>query len=157
MFTPLLVRCVARASFITFVWVALAGCDDESGCEADKAAIESCNRVFNQPVCNTPASRCYLACYAQATCSELNEVDNSDNFPAWLEQCVAPCAERFTCDDGATIEAYYRCDAAADCADASDERGCDYHECKNGQLVREASRCDGYAQCADESDEEGCR
>lgn len=156
MFIPLSLRCAARASLFSLVWFALTACDDESGCEADKADIESCNRVFHQPVCHTLASRCSLACYAQATCSELNELDSSTSFPAWLEQCLAPCGERFTCDDGATIEAYWRCDAASDCADGSDERGCNYDQCDDGQLVREDSKCDGYAHCGDESDEEGC-
>lgn len=151
-------RARRRSAFNSCVVLGLSlllACDEDDACKKHQAKIESCDRAFDADICGNPEARCALACYAKADCEELTDVDEG-RYPAWLDQCLAPCGEKFECKNGDTIPAWWRCDLSADCVDGSDERGCTYFECADGELLRETAACDGYPQCKDESDEASC-
>ncbi|XP_053922447.1 low-density lipoprotein receptor-related protein 2 isoform X4 [Cuculus canorus] len=69
------------------------------------------------------------------------------------------------CHDGTECVAQeYMCDGEKDCADGSDEDGCDqlcntpgaFHCVTGAMCIRAGERCDGVPQCRDASDETGC-
>jgi low density lipoprotein-related protein 2 len=63
------------------------------------------------------------------------------------------------CDSGEEIPADWKCDGTADCADASDEIGCDSLQgfiCANGETVPADWQCDGDEDCSDGTDEQNC-
>lgn len=136
----------------------LSACHTERACVEDRADVEACNRRFDSDPCSSPQGACSVACFAQlVSCEEYPGIDRGDPYSPALSRCLTKCTSSFRCKDGAEINAFWRCDGAADCADGSDEGGsCSYHVCANGQKVRETVQCDGYAHCADGSDEEGC-
>uniref|UniRef100_A0A8C7TM20 EGF-like domain-containing protein n=1 Tax=Oncorhynchus mykiss TaxID=8022 RepID=A0A8C7TM20_ONCMY len=80
-------------------------------------------------------------------------------------QCFLPrqCSEsEFSCTNGRCIAGRWKCDGDHDCADGSDENGCDVKcdsdqfQCKNGHCIPIRWRCDADPDCMDSSDEEKC-
>jgi hypothetical protein len=90
-------------------------------------------------------------------------------------------ADTFRCLDGSCISQSGRCNAANNCADGSDETGCDadanhfvpayisasstcpddfhsdvYFQCGNNQCIEKVGLCNGIDNCADGSDETHC-
>ncbi|KAK7481534.1 hypothetical protein BaRGS_00027183, partial [Batillaria attramentaria] len=72
----------------------------------------------------------------------------------------------FQCALGPAVHYSLVCDGRADCADGSDETGCDKANlegvgdtlfvCVSSQLIPYSSRCDGNNDCFDQSDEQVC-
>uniref|UniRef100_A0A182PBK9 EGF-like domain-containing protein n=1 Tax=Anopheles epiroticus TaxID=199890 RepID=A0A182PBK9_9DIPT len=71
----------------------------------------------------------------------------------------------FQCDNGACIPAAGHCNDSQDCADGSDESGCDYFLCKEPfwyrckhetTCISGSSRCDKQIDCLGGDDEENC-
>lgn len=137
--------------------LACASCGDDP-CREDTEALEECGLQLRALTCESSEGACYADCYARASCEVLRSLRNEDaDVPPSLSRCTAQCRDPLVCDEGATtIDARWRCDGEADCADRHDELGCEYHECADGQLVTLDARCDEYEHCSDGSDEEGC-
>ncbi|XP_050075140.1 putative vitellogenin receptor [Anopheles maculipalpis] len=76
------------------------------------------------------------------------------------------CASHeFQCENGACIPAAGHCNDSQDCADGSDESGCDYFLCKEPfwyrcrhetTCISGSSRCDKQKDCLEGDDEENC-
>ena len=71
-----------------------------------------------------------------------------------------------TCDDGSCVTLASRCDGVAQCADLSDEAGCDteteleagpHFVCCDGNSIPGHQQCDGVTHCPDHSDEFYCQ
>lgn len=80
----------------------------------------------------------------------------------------------FTCNDGACIDASWRCDAITDCTGGEDEadcgggqgsggggsdgggQACGGFTCDDGTCIDASWQCDGYTDCAGAEDESGC-
>ncbi|CAG0904579.1 unnamed protein product [Darwinula stevensoni] len=81
-----------------------------------------------------------------------------------LNSFIPACAEgKFTCGNGACIDADRRCDTVEDCEDGSDEVDCKV-ACGVGQFVCDVNRCidgerrcDRVYDCQDRTDEDFCR
>ncbi|XP_052899994.1 putative vitellogenin receptor [Anopheles moucheti] len=74
-------------------------------------------------------------------------------------------SHEFQCDNGACIPASGHCNDIQDCADGSDESGCDYFLCKepfwyrckhDSTCISGSSRCDKQRDCLGGDDEENC-
>ncbi|XP_040174027.1 putative vitellogenin receptor [Anopheles arabiensis] len=74
-------------------------------------------------------------------------------------------AHEFQCENGACIPAAGHCNDIQDCADGSDESGCDYFLCRapfwyrcrhESTCISGSSRCDGQRDCLGGDDEENC-
>ncbi|CAG0918395.1 unnamed protein product [Notodromas monacha] len=84
-------------------------------------------------------------------------------------------SNQFRCGDGTCIDERRKCDKTPDCADRSDENGCDLDtnsvgfgsfrhrqcdasefKCTDGYCVAGHMRCDRLIDCLDFSDEDGC-
>uniref|UniRef100_A0A182JZY0 EGF-like domain-containing protein n=1 Tax=Anopheles christyi TaxID=43041 RepID=A0A182JZY0_9DIPT len=74
-------------------------------------------------------------------------------------------AHEFQCDNGACIPTSGHCNDFQDCADGSDESGCDYFLCKEPfwyrckhetTCISGSSRCDKQQDCLGGDDEENC-
>lgn len=149
-----------RSSFLlALAFVALCSgmpaCNSESSCADDREAVERCGRAYTADVCSTPEDRCATACFARASCDELDAIDQGES-PLWLVLCFATCGETFECPDGTVIDAWWVCDGEEDCITGADERACNYFTCTDGTLIREDFECDEWHDCADRSDEAEC-
>ncbi|XP_053677992.1 putative vitellogenin receptor [Anopheles nili] len=74
-------------------------------------------------------------------------------------------SHEFQCDNGSCIPASDHCNDKQDCADGSDETGCDYFLCKapfwyrckhESTCISASSRCDKQKDCFGGDDEENC-
>ncbi|CAB1328018.1 unnamed protein product [Coregonus sp. 'balchen'] len=74
----------------------------------------------------------------------------------------ATCPSRdFVCANGECISARFHCDGDSDCADNSDEKGCETRSCPADQFqclnhLCISNKCDGQRDCSDGSDEVDC-
>lgn len=81
--------------------------------------------------------------------------------PKQIGENVCP-ANYWICEDAKIcIKNAWKCDLEKDCADGSDEKGCDctdslHFECANKKCIDRKWLCDGYDDCGDESDEATC-
>jgi hypothetical protein len=107
---------------------------------------------------------CALDCLSQIDCTTLStffcatDVPNTPSAVSFND-CVLQCAEQFGfhCanpqDGPVAVRSDFVCDGSADCADGSDEAGCEQFECGSGEQVPASWFCDGAPDCSDGSDE----
>jgi hypothetical protein len=144
--------------------VALAGaCGNDSKCADLNAKLQKCGLVpqGSQFSCTEPTSdeECAASCALNASCSDLKDSACSNITSTTIQACYVECrteSPQFTCKDGTSVPASYRCDGSPDCDDGSDETGCPTFTCQDGATVQADFRCDGMDDCDDGSDETGC-
>lgn len=106
---------------------------------------------------------CYINCLLTAPCEDLEALTcdpfnamPSPDLVACYQECESPNGD-FTCGDGETIPGSWQCDGEDDCADASDEVGCQTFECADGSgSIAQSEVCDQFPDCEDSSDELNC-
>jgi hypothetical protein len=143
------------------VSVGVGGCSaDDDGFEAFVARERACGLVGDgrpSAPLDAPEADCYYDCVAEGSCGELEDIFCGGGTESALDmRCVRRCA--FTCDSGAQIELFERCDTHYDCDDGSDEDGCGdwIVDCGDGDQIPRSYACDGQVDCYDGRDEEGC-
>ena len=146
------------AGAIAWALCALAACSSSASerCQDYRASVRECDLELRNDLCDTKGGRCAAACWARASCRELQQATDA-RFPAWLDECLYKCRETAECpDDGHVIARTWLCDGENDCVDGWDERGCEYFACKNHSLISLDDRCDEWPDCLDRSDELSC-
>lgn len=147
----------------------------ERACSTVIAKLRSCDVLSDgvAPPCELDASnpneQCEFACYAQASCVELNQLICEDDEENTLAACITACETAreasplvFTCTDNsvANLTPRDQCDGWEDCFDASDELNCPEgtrFSCRdNTEMIPGSFQCDGEADCPDGSDEVNC-
>lgn len=150
------------------VGVEAAGCFEDAlrPLEAELAQTLGCRADWFATVtrCFEAVQDCDLS--ERRSCAEplimLEEL--CEPWPDALVEELAECgstagrnAAGFVCDDGERIASRFRCDFAAQCADGSDEQGCDVaFRCDDGREIPASWRCDAEPDCADGGDERDC-
>lgn len=131
-------------------------------CQDVLSHLQACNLASSGVVRASPIldsssiERCSVACYASASCADLQQSLCVTNQPSGAVQtCIDRCTQ-FRCGNGAYISIYRKCDGRQDCADGADEQGCAVFTCANGQTIPADQRCDFAPQCNDGSDEINC-
>uniref|UniRef100_A0A672MS37 LDL receptor related protein 1 n=1 Tax=Sinocyclocheilus grahami TaxID=75366 RepID=A0A672MS37_SINGR len=156
-------------------------CDGEDDCgDSSDEPKEECDERTCEPYqfrCKN--NRCVPGrwqCDYDNDCGDNSDEDKCGRFPppAAASDSICPlclvsvsvprqCSEsEFACTSGRCIAGRWKCDGDHDCADWSDEHGCDVKcdndqfQCKNGHCIPFRWRCDADADCMDGSDEENC-
>ncbi len=105
------------------------------------------------------AEPCEISCMERATCADIIGYYCGTGYVA-LGTCYASCVglAPVDCGDGNKLPGWARCSGTEDCADGSDEAGCNAantgYKCRNAdQFVASEKLCDGTRDCSDASDE----
>lgn len=148
---------LASVSCLSLLAGSMAGCASERAALA--AQLESCGLLTEGTVgprtldAVYAPDACYEQCLAEASCEQLSAALCRTSLDLLLA-CDARCAVR--CGDGSLLGVERRCDGFAQCADGSDEEGCQFAlVCNDGRGVPGA-RCDGSYNCPGGEDEQGC-
>uniref|UniRef100_A0A8C8LYL0 EGF-like domain-containing protein n=1 Tax=Oncorhynchus tshawytscha TaxID=74940 RepID=A0A8C8LYL0_ONCTS len=170
-------QCKTSLHCISALWV----CDEDPDC-ADGSDEANCD----EKTCGPHEFRCqnnncvpeHWRCDGQSDCGDNTDEQNcSKSLPhlrsvvhgvrndLGLNICVpATCPSRdFVCDNGECISARFHCDGDRDCADNSDEKGCEM-ECREDEFlclnrahcIPSRWHCDALPDCVDHSDEHNC-
>ncbi|XP_049732869.1 low-density lipoprotein receptor isoform X2 [Elephas maximus indicus] len=147
-------------------------CDSDQDC-LDGSDEDAC------PVTMTTCGPANFRCNTSTCIPELwacdGDPDCEDGSDEWLQHCEGrntsapqrdngPCSSfEFHCRSGECIHTSWRCDAAPDCKDKSDEEDCavatcrpDQFQCGDGTCIHGSRQCDKEYDCKDLSDEVGC-
>jgi hypothetical protein len=110
---------------------------------------------------DNPLLPCVAGCVESASCEEI-EAAYCNLEPNAFAECATACetsqpTPEFVCNNGAPIQASWRCDGVSDCPNGEDEA------CPGGMLVCEDGlripagwQCDGVSDCAGGEDELDC-
>jgi hypothetical protein len=105
------------------------------------------------------AEPCEIDCMERATCADIVGYYCATGTKA-LATCYSSCVglPPLDCGDGSKIPGSGRCNGDPECADGSDEVGCDSsigrYKCRNvDQIIPLEKLCDGTKDCSDSSDE----
>jgi hypothetical protein len=96
----------------------------------------------------------------ESSCEDLTTYFCTDSLPAAFQTCGLACVDTapnaFFCANGSAVAPTSQCDGAADCADGSDEVGCQ-GPCADGTtMITYADLCNGVNDCPEGEDEFSC-
>jgi hypothetical protein len=138
----------------------------DAGLDGFTAKLRSCTLLGPGPFVPLPVndewSRCIEACLVAIDCEQLKlflceQAPISDLFTC-QSQCPFPSetsGARCASDD-TPLWPSMLCDGLSDCADSSDEAGCETFACDASEKVVVARRCDGFLDCTNGADEADC-
>ncbi len=160
-------RALSRVTAVVGLGVLAWSCGSSTSSEGADAPPATTTRLrtcgiltAGQTFMSPPTSgfqRCWDACQAQASCSELAALWCRQSISQSLTQCRSDCeTAMWRCLDGTMIRLSSQCDQKPDCPDGSDEQNCAVFTCADGSKIPIALRCDGNKQCSDGSDELDC-
>jgi hypothetical protein len=141
------------------------GDDGESTCASFVKLLVDCGVITGTRLggCEDdhPLLSCVIDCVENASCEDI-EAAYCNLEPNTFVECVTGCESaqpipEFVCDNGAPIQASWRCDGVSDCPNGEDEACPDgMFTCDSGLSIPAGWQCDGVSDCEAGEDELDC-